>query len=163
MVFTTAGSYQKMGDGLAARRGERSGRGPLSWNRRQLPCVRGWTPGPRCGTAAIAERLPRLRRRRAGPVVCRPDVDELVALLGRPSRAAGDVAVEVAVAAPAGGVDTEASNRPGTAATDRGVELDPQPARRAHRRVGRRVDALADVTRVNPSTPPPDGTAANRR
>ena len=67
------------------------------------------------------------------------------------------------MAAPAGGVDTEASNRPGTAATGRGVEPDAQPARRAHRRVGRRVDVLADVTRVNPSTPPPDGTEATRR
>ena len=91
------------------------------------------------------------------------DVEELVALLGRPSCAAGDVAVEVVVAAPAGGVDTEASNRPGTAATGRGVEPDAQPARRAHRRVGRRVNVPADVTRVNPSTPPPDGTAATRR
>ena len=46
------------------------------------------------------------------------DVDELAATLGRPRRDAGGVAVGVAAAAaaPAAGLETEASSRPGTAA-----------------------------------------------
>ena len=85
------------------------------------------------------------------------DGAELAMTLGRPGRAAG---VEVAAAAPPAGVETEASSRPGTAGVGRpDVELDAQPARRGHRRVGRR-DVPADVARANPSTPPPAGPAA---
>ena len=87
---------------------------------------------------------------------------ELAALLDRPGRAGGGVAVELAAAAPAAGVDTEASNRPGTAAR-RDVEPDAQPAGRGHRRARRRVDVPADVARANPFTPPPAGTAATWR
>ena len=88
------------------------------------------------------------------------DVDELAAPFGRPTRAAGDVAVEVAAAA--AGVETEASSRPGTAA-GADVEPDAQPARRVHRPVTRRVDIPADVARANPSSPPPAGTATTWR
>ena len=88
-------------------------------------------------------------------------VDELAAPLGHPSRNAGVVAVEVAAAAPADGVETEVSSRPGTAAGP--DEPDAQPARWGHGCVGRRVDVLADVACPNPSTPPPDGMAATRR
>ena len=89
------------------------------------------------------------------------DVDELIATLGRPDRAGGGVAVEVAAAAPAAGGEMDASSRPGTAAAGPDVEVEPaaQPATRGHRRVGRRVDVLADVARANPSTPPPAGPA----
>ena len=89
------------------------------------------------------------------------DVDELVAPLGRPSRAAGDVAVELAAAAPAAGVEREGSS-PGTAA---GPAIEPaaQPVRRGYRRVARRVDVPADVARANPFTPPPAGPAATWR
>ena len=90
------------------------------------------------------------------------DIDKLAAPFGRPTRAAGDVAVEVAAAAPAAGVDTEASSRPGTAAGP-DVEPDAQPARRVHRPVTRRVDIPADVARANPSSPPPAGTAITWR
>ena len=85
------------------------------------------------------------------------DVDELAATLGRPSRDAGVVVVEVAAATPAAGVETEALSRPGTAAPGPGVEPDAQSARRGQRRVTRRVDALADIARANPFTPPPGG------
>ena len=88
------------------------------------------------------------------------DVDELVATLGRPGRAAAGVAVELAAAAPADVVETEASSRPGTAAAGPDVEPDAQPAKRGRRRVGRQVDVLTTVARANPSTPPPAGTAA---
>ena len=88
------------------------------------------------------------------------DVDELAAPIVRPGRAAGVEAVEVAAASPAAGVETETS---GTVAACPAVEPDAQPARRGHRRAGRRVDVPADVVRANPSTPPPDGTAATRR
>ena len=92
------------------------------------------------------------------------DVAELAKTLGRPGRAAGVEAVEVAAAAPPAGVETEASSRPGTAAGGRpDVEPDAQPARRGHRRVGRRADVPADVARANPSTPPPAGPAATWR
>ena len=37
------------------------------------------------------------------------------------------------------------------------VEPDAQPATQGQRRVGRRVDILADVDRANPFTPPPGG------
>ena len=73
------------------------------------------------------------------------------------------MAVEVAVAAPAGGVDTEASSRPGTAAAGPAVEPDAPPARRGHRRIVQRVDVPADIARANPSTPPPAGPAATWR
>ena len=90
------------------------------------------------------------------------DVDELAAPRGRLRRAAGVVADELAAAAHAAGVDTEASSRPGTAA---GPDVGPaaQPARPGHGRVVQRVDAPADVARANPSTPPPAGTAATWR
>ena len=117
---------------------------------------------------------------------CLPaDVDELAATLGRPRRAAGGVAVGVASAAPAAGLETEASSRPGTAARSArvvggrwrdahptglkatraspDVEPDAQPATRGQRRVGRRVDILADVDRANPFTPPPGGPFSVRR
>ena len=90
------------------------------------------------------------------------DVDELATTLGRPSRGAGVVAVELAAVAPAGGAEMEASSRPGTAA---GPAIEPvaQPAKRGHSRVGRWVDVPANAARANPSTPPPDGTAATWR
>ena len=88
------------------------------------------------------------------------DIAELAKTLGRPGRAASVEAVEVAAAAPPAGVETEASSRPGTAGGGRpDVEPEAQPARRGHRRVGRRVD----VARANPSTPPPAGPAATWR
>ena len=92
-----------------------------------------------------------------------PAAIELVAPLGRPRRAAGVMAVELAAAAVAAGGETEASSRPGLAAAGPDVEPDAQPARRGHRHVGRRVDGPADVARANPSTPPPDGTATTWR
>ena len=79
--------------------------------------------------------------------------------LGRPSRAAAGVAVELAAAAPADVVETEAPSRPGTAAAGSGVEPDAQPAKRGRRR----VDVLTTVARANPSTPPRAGTAATWR
>ena len=85
------------------------------------------------------------------------DVDELAATLGRRIRVTGDVAVELAAAAPAAGVDTEASSRPGTAAAGPDVEPDAQPARWDHRRDGQQVDVPGDVARANPCTPPPPG------
>ena len=113
------------------------------------------------------------------------DVDELAATLGRPSRDAGGVAVGVAAAAPAAGLETEASSRPGTAARSArlvggrwrdahptgpkatraslDVEPDAQPATRGQRRVGRRVDVLVDVDRANPFTPPPAGPFSVQR
>ena len=112
------------------------------------------------------------------------DVDELAAT-GRPRRDAGGVAVGVASAAPAAGLETEASSRPGTAARSArvvggrwrdahptglkatraspDVEPDAQPPTRGQRRVGRRVDILADVDRANPFTPPPGGPFSVRR
>ena len=90
-------------------------------------------------------------------------VDELVATLGRPSRAAGVMALEVAAASPASSVESEASSARGTAAAGHDVEPDAQPARRGRRRVGRQVGIQADVARANPFTPPPDGTAATWR
>ena len=87
----------------------------------------------------------------------------LVAPLGRPSRAAGVMALEVAAASPAAAGESEASSGRGAAAAGRGVEPDAQPARRGHRRIGRQVDAPADVARANPSTPPPAGTATTWR
>ncbi len=72
------------------------------------------------------------------------------------------MAVEVAAAAPAAGVDTEASSRPGTAVAGRGVEPDAQPARHVHRRVVQPVDVLAHIAPANPSTPPA-GPAATWR
>ena len=90
------------------------------------------------------------------------DVDELAATLARPSRNSGVVAIELAAAAPAGGVETEASSRPGTAAGPV-VEPDARPARLGHRRVTRRVDVPPAVARGNPSTSPTAGTAATGR
>ena len=84
------------------------------------------------------------------------DVDELAAPLGRPGRAAGGAAV--GVAAPAAGVETEAFNQAGAAAS-----TDVEPVRRGRRRVGRRVDVLTAAARANPSTPLPDGFAATWR
>ena len=98
--------------------------------------------------------------RRAGPEVCRSDIDEIAATLGCPSLAAAGVTVEVAAAAPADVVETEASTRPGTAAGP-DVEPDAQPAKRGRRRVGRQVHIR--VARANPFTPPPPGPVATRR
>ena len=97
-----------------------------------------------------------------GPGGAPADVDELAAPLGRPSRAAGGVTVEVAAAALAAVVETEASTRPGTAAGP-DIEPDAQPAKRGRRRVGRQVDVRTDVARTNPFTPPPPGPVATRR
>ena len=91
------------------------------------------------------------------------DVDELAASLVRPGRAVGDMAVELAAAAPAASVETEASSRPETVAAGSAVEPGAHPARRGHRHVGRRVDVPTDVARANPSTSPPAGPAAARR
>ena len=111
-----------------------------------------FAPGPAASAAAAP--------RRSGGLPA--DAVELVAPLGRPSRAAGVMTVEVAEAAPARGVETEASTRPGIAAGP-DVEPDARPARRGHRRVGRRVDVPADVALANLCTPPPAGTAATWR
>ena len=80
--------------------------------------------------------------------------------LGRPSRAAVAEAISVAAAAPAAGVETEASSRPGIAAAGPDVKPTTQPARRGHRRVERRIEVLGDVARANPCTPSPAGPAA---
>ena len=74
----------------------------------------GGLQGRPAGAAVIAERPARPRRRRAGPEVCRPDVDELAAILGLPSRVASGVAEEFAAAAAADVVETEVSTQPGT-------------------------------------------------
>ena len=104
------------------------------------------------GTAASAEAA-------AGGSGAPPaDVDELAAPFGCPNRAAGAVAVEGAAAATAGGVNTEASSRPGTAAAGPDAEPDAQPARRGHRCDVQRVDVP-----LAPFTPPPDGTAVTWR
>ena len=105
---------------------------------------------PPPGTPAAAAAAP---GGSGGPAA---EVDALAATFGRLRRDAGVVAVGLAAAAPAAGLETEASSRPGTAA-GADVEPDTQPARRGHRRVGRRVDILADVARANPFTPPPGG------
>ena len=123
---------------------ERNETGPPAASR---PALRGFFAP---GTAASAAAAP---GGSGGPPA---DVDALAATLGRPCR----TAVEVAAAAPAGGGETEASSRPGTAAAGPDVEPTAQPpARRGHRRVRRRVDVPADIARANPSTPPP-GTVA---
>ena len=80
------------------------------------------------------------------------DIDELAATLGRPSRAAPGAAVEVA--APAAGVETEAFNQAGAAAS-----TDVEPVRRGPRCVSRRAD-MADAARANPFTPPSAGPVA---
>ena len=108
------------------------------------------------GTPASVAAVP------GGPGGLPADVDEFAAPLGRPSRAAGVMAVEVAAASPAVGGESEASSGRGTAVAGRGLERGAHPARRG-RRVGRRVDVPADIARANPSTPPPAGTAATRR
>ena len=100
------------------------------------------------GTAASAAAAP------SGSGGLPANVDELAAPLGRPSRAAGGAAVEVA--APAAGVETEAFNQAG-AATRTGVE----PVRRGPRCVSRRAD-VADIARANPFTPRPAGMATWR-
>ena len=108
------------------------------------------------GTAAAAETAP-------GGSGCLPaDVDELAAPIVRPGRVAG-VEAEVTPAAPAAGVETEASSRPGTVAAGLAIEPAAQPVRRGHRRVVQWVDVPVAVARANPSTPTPDGTAAARR
>ena len=83
------------------------------------------------------------------------DVAELAALLSRPGRAAGVVAVEVT--APAAGVETEAFNQAGPAAST-AVE----PVSRDHRCVSRRADVPAAVSRANRFTPRPAGVATWR-
>ena len=114
--------------------------------------LRGRTPGPPRGTAAIAERSARLRRR-AGPEVCRPTSSSSSRSSGAASRAAGEVAVELAAVAPADVVEPEASLRPGTAAGP-DVETTAQPVKRGDRCVGRQVAGPADVACANSSTPP---------
>ena len=144
--------------------------------RASRPALRGlFAPGTPASAAAAPDGS-------GGPAA---DGDELAATLGRPRRAAGGVAVGVASAAPAAGLETEASSRPGTAARSArvvggrwrdahptglkatraspDVEPDAQPATRGQRRVGRRVDILADVDRANPFTPPPGGPFSVRR
>ena len=133
-----------------------------------MPALRGFFA---LGTSALAPAAPGGFR---GPAAA---VDELAATLGRPRRDAGGVAVGVAAAAPA--------RRPGTAArsarvvggrwrdahptglkatrTSPDVEPDAQPATRGQRRVGRRVDILADIDRAKPFTPPLGGPFSVRR
>ena len=101
------------------------------------------------GTAASAAAAP------SGSGGLPADVAELAAPLGRPSRAAGVVAVEVAAPAPAAGVETEAFNQAGSAAS-----TDVEPVRRGHRCVSRRSDVPTDVARANPFTPPSAGPVA---
>ena len=85
----------------------------------------------------------------AGPEGPPPaDIDELAATLGRPRRAGGTVAAEVAAPEPAGGVETETSNRTVTAVAGSDIEPDAQPARHGHRRVVQRVDVLGDIARA---------------
>ena len=115
--------------------------------------------GARKHGRATAARLDR-GGPRAGPGRPPADVDELAATLACPVRNAGDVADELAAAAPAAGVDKEASGQTGTSAAP-DVEPAAQPARRGHRRVTRRVDVSAAAARA--SAPPPAGTAATRR
>ena len=133
--------------------------------RASRPAIRGvFAPG----TPAAAAAAP------GGSGGLPADIDELAATLGRPSRAAGE-AVEVAAAAPAAGLEPRpqparnrrqvSSGRGGrwrdahptglkATRTSPDVEPDAQPAPRGQRRVGRRVDILADVARANPFTPP---------
>ncbi len=154
--FNTESRLTPNGGGAA---GERPGSAPNGTARRPARSSRAgvrrfFAPGTPASAAAAPGRSGGLPA----------DVDELVAPLGCSDRAAGVEAVEVAAAAPAAGVETEASSRPETvAAAGPDVEPDAQPARRGHRRVGRRIDVRADVARANPSTPPPDGTAATWR
>ena len=83
------------------------------------------------------------------------DVDELVATPGRPGRDVGAVVVELAAAAPAAGVETEASSRPGTAAAGPDVEPDIVPT------AGSGVQGLAAADRPRAFTmSPPAGLAA---
>jgi len=121
--------------------------------RASRPALRGFFAP---GTAASAGAAP---GRSGGPPA---DVDELTAPIVRSGRAAGVEAVELAAAAPAADVGSEASSGRGTAAAGRGVEPDAQPAGRGHRRIGRRGDVPAAVARANPSTPTA-GPAAPRR
>ena len=104
--------------------------------RASRPAIRGvFAPGTPASAAAATGGS-------GGPPA---DVDELAATLGRPSRAAGVVAVEVAAATPAAVVEPEALSRPGTAAAGPVVEPDaqtgqagPQARHAAGRRPGRR-------------------------
>ena len=158
------------GNGLTPNGGRPAGAPPGSAPERNAP------GSPRASAAAEAP---------GGSGGQAADVDELAATLGRPRRAAGGAAVGVASAAPAAGLETEASSRPGTAARSArvvggrwrdahptglkatraspDVEPDAQPATQGQRRVARRVDILADVARANPFTPPPGGPFSVRR
>ena len=172
------------GNGLTPNGGRPAGAPPGSAPERNAPgSPRASRPSLRGffapGTSASAAAAP------GGSGGQAADVDELAATLGRPRRDAGGVAVGVASAAPAAGLETEASSRPGTAARSArvvggqwpeahptglkatraspDVEPDAQPATRGQRRVGRQVDILADVARANPFTPPPGGPFSVRR
>ena len=105
----------------------------------QLPRGRVRTPGPPRGTAATAERLARLQRR-AGLKVWRPTSSSSSRSSGAASRAAGEVAVDLAAVAPADVVEPEASIRPGTRRRPRHRDdRTPGQARRQVRRTaGRR-------------------------
>ena len=78
--------------------------------------VRGTAPRLDCGGS---------RARSGGPPA---DVDELAAILTRPSRNGGVVATEVAAAADHGG-ETDGCSRPGTARGPRGAGAPPGPGR----------------------------------
>ena len=123
-----------------------------------MPSLRGFfAPGTPASAAAAPGGS-------GGPAA---DFDELAATLGRPRRDAGGVAVGVAAAARPGTAarsarvaggrwrDAHPTGLKATASPD--VEPDAQPATRGQRRVGRRVDFLADINRANPFTPPPGG------
>ena len=81
------------------------------------------------------------------------DVAELAAPLGRPSCAVGAVAVDLAAAAPAAGVGTEASSRSGTAVTGPDVELDVRWTAEASARIWGRGEVLAAGERARAFTP----------
>ena len=135
--------------------GERPGSAPERNETRSPRASRAWirrffAPGTPASAAAAPGRSGGLSA----------DVDELAAPIVRAARAAGVEVVEVAAAAPATSVETEASSRPGTVAAGPAGESDAQPARRGHSRVGQRVDVPAAVARANPSTSPPAGPAA---
>ena len=174
--FNTDSGLTQNGRGSAGERpGSARERNAAGSPRASRPALRGFfAPGTPASSAAAP-----------GGSGCLPaDIAALAAPPGRPSRAAGE-AVEVTSAAPAAGVETEASSRPGTAArsarvvggrwrdahptglkatrTSPDVEPDAQPAPRSQRRVGRRVDILADVARANPFTPPSGGPFSVRR
>ena len=86
------------------------------------------------------------------------DAAALAATLGRPGRAAGVVAAEVASAAPAASVEAEASSRPGASAAVTEPDVVPTAGSGAH--VGLRVEVLAAADGVGTFTPSPGGLVA---